>query len=152
MKSIMFSVVLMSVIACGGSGSSASKGSEENPLVPCGSKTLCIEPLKHILNTRLTNMSGNLRLNLVRKEEGREDRKFAIVDSCLTPGAMKIISNTTGSSIFFSHNPFLNAQSSLELMDLGEDCKGTEIIVQSDLTDETFRFDANSRTINVDLD
>ena len=152
MKHLPFVLILMSLAACGGGSSSANKGSEENPLKPCGGKTLCIQPVNYILNTRLTNLSEKLRVNIVHKQEGREDRKYAIVDSCRIPGELKIIANATGSSIFFSHNPFMNEKSSLELVDLGEDCNGTTVVIRTDLTEETFRVDSESRTINVDLD
>lgn len=155
MKQILDGLVLFTLVACGGSGSSVNKGQEENPFEPCrrdSLKGLCIEPVNYIMNTRLTNFSKNMRMNVVFKNEETGQRRYTIVDTCLRRGDLKIISNATGSSIFFSHHPFLNAKSSLEIVDLGEDCKGSTVVIRTDLSEETFRVEGSSRTISVDLD
>lgn len=151
MKHIPAVLILMSLVACGGDGSSANKGKEEDRFTPmCKSsseKMLCIDRPNYILNTRLTNFTKNLRVSV-----GKEDRRMAIIDSCKQPGILKIISNQTGSSIFFRSSPFLNSTTHIEIIDLGDDCKGSTVVISTDLTEETFRVDENARTISVDLD
>lgn len=153
MKHLMVISVFLSFVACGGGSSTASKGKEENPeVIPVCKSADCISASNYILNTRLSNLNKNLRLNLIRKEEGGAESKYPVIDNCKEPGVVKVISNATGSSLFFKLRPMIRIGSTVEIVDLGDDCLGHTVVIKTDISPEAIRAEERTQTINIDLD
>jgi hypothetical protein len=138
-----FSVVLILFIltACGGGGgssSSSNKGTERNESRDsCGGGNNaigCITPASWIVNTRLTTLPKNLKIDAIYANETRT----TVVDSCVNPRALKIISSSTGSSLFFEAIHLVKgADFVLELIN----CKDNTLVLKSEVAKDDVRED-----------
>lgn len=142
------------LVSCNGTKSSSKQKQEER--YTCGaSETFyrtCMEPQQAILNTRLTNLPAKMRVQSTAHSNSG-DLATVIADNCQRPKAITVVSNSTGSSIFFK--TFFNLLSApkftIEIIDLGEDCKGSTVVIRSEHILEDVRR-GEDRTLNLDLD
>ena len=157
MKHFAFVLTLAVLVSCGGNGSTANNGQEENPL-PCGASGLieraCMIPAQMIVNTRMTALPKNIRIEVIDLLPSGESYRSVIASSCSGKGSLTVISNATGSSLFFKSFDLPRRESfTLEIVDAAGDCKGNVVVSKTDLVKEDVRAVEGQRgTFSIDLD